>query len=57
MGCSSKCMDLAMRISGGFARGLVLSGAAARARLPQPYGTPCCEIIVCSGQLAKLCDS
>ena len=31
--CSSKCMDLAMHILGGFAKGLVVSGAAACIRL------------------------
>ena len=33
VGCSSKCMDLAMHILGGFAKGLVVSGTAVHIKL------------------------
>ena len=44
LGCSLWDMDLAMRVSGKFAKGLVVSGAAVCTRLLSNSGTLCLNI-------------
>ena len=38
-------MDLAMHVSGKFAKGLIVSGTIERIRLPCPLGTLCLNIL------------
>ena len=46
VGCSSKCMNLAMYILGGFAKGLV-SGSTVDIGLFRPSRTLCLDVLAC----------